>query len=309
MTVPPALKPPALRPGATIGIAAVSSPPDPERLDAGIDYLRSTGYRIREASNLRLREGFLAGGDAARAAGYRELLRDPEVSAIFFARGGHGASRILDLLDAEEMVRHPKIHLGGSDLTALFALLWRAAGLVTFYGPMVAVEMAAAPELDWEEVLSGGTPAPHRFPAEGVLARGAAEGPLLGGCLSLLAALAGTPHALHGEGAVLFWEDVGEEAYRLDRMLTQLDRSGTFKRLQGMVIGSIAPRNGDRAERPPTLQSWLVEAFARAAFPVVEGFPSGHLPRPRTIPLGSRVRLVAEDSGALEFLGHAVETS
>jgi muramoyltetrapeptide carboxypeptidase len=285
-----------------IGIAAISSPPDAERLDAGIASLKERGYQIREASNLRRQEGFLAGNDSERASGYLELLRDPEVSAIFFARGGYGASRVLDRLDAGEIREHPKIHLGGSDLTALFAFLWRAARLITFYGPMVAVEMAEAVDLDWEPILTGAVPEPQSFRPAGILASGRAEGPLLGGCLSLLASLSGTPEALAADDAVLFWEDIGEEAYRLDRMLTQLNRSGTFKCLQGMVIGSIAPRNGDRAGRLSALQSWLVQTFSQAPFPVAQGLPAGHLPRPRTLPLGGRVVLDAEDAGKLEFL-------
>lgn len=303
------LKPPPLRPGDTIGIAAISSPPDPDRLEAGIDSLRARGYRIREAANLRAVHGFLAGTDEERAVGYRSLLRDPDVAAIFFARGGYGAGRILHLLDPREAGEHPKVHLGGSDLTALFAYLWRHSGLVAFYGPMVAVEMAGGEELDWEPVLRGAIPAGERFPGGSILAPGRAEGPLLGGCLSLLASLAGTPHALAADGAILFWEDVGEEPYRLDRLLTQLERSGTFERLQGMVIGSIAPRDGDGAEPPAAVQTWLARMFGGAPFPVVRGLPAGHLPRPRTIPLGPRVRLEAETDGALEFLEAGVTAS
>lgn len=305
--MPSVLKPPALRPGATIGIAAVSSPVELERLDAGLEALRARGYRVREASNLRLRDGFLAGDDTARAAGYRDLLSDPDVSAIFFARGGYGASRVIPHLDPEEIRRHPKIHLGGSDLTALFAFLWRAARLVTFYGPMVAVEIGARADLDWEPVLQGAQPAPFAIAPEDVLSRGSVEGPLLGGCLSLLASLAGTPDALDASGAVVFWEDIGEEPYRLDRMLTQLNRSGTFKRLQGMVIGSIAPRDGECAEGPAALQPWLASQFSRSPFPVVRGLDAGHVPAPRTLPLGCRVRLEAQSGGVLDFLETGVE--
>src|SRR5262249_59646506 len=131
----------------------------------------------------RRREGCLAGRDDERADGYRSLLRDPRVDAIFFARGGYGAARILPLLDPEEPRRNPKIHLGGSDLTALFAWLRREAGLVTFYGPMVAVELAAEDGLDFESVLSGGAPQAHAFESGEILAGGRGEGPLVGGCL------------------------------------------------------------------------------------------------------------------------------
>jgi muramoyltetrapeptide carboxypeptidase len=291
--------PPALAPGATIGVAAVSGPVDSSRLARGVAALEGRGYRVVLASNAGRRRGFLAGTDEERAAGYRELVRRVDVDAIFFARGGYGASRILDRLDPEEVRARPRIHLGGSDLTALFAYLARECGLAAFYGPMVAGAMAEETELDWESVLRGETPAPHRFREEDVVAAGRGEGPLVGGCLSILASLCGTPEAPDARGAVLFWEDVGEDTYRLDRMLTQLERSGTFERLQAMVIGSISPgaRGG---ESPETVAAWLRDFFAGAPFPVVSGFPAGHMARSRTLPLGRAVRVDAS-SGLLEF--------
>ncbi len=300
------LKPPRLEPGATIGVAAVSGPVDPDRLQAGLRVLGSRGYRIVEASNLRRREGFLAGTDPERTAGYRELLRDPSVDAIFFARGGYGASRLLPLLDAGEIRSNPKIHLGGSDLTALFSYVGTHASLATFYGPLVAVQMANGPSLDWESVLRGAMPATHSVAADDVVSCGAGEGPLVGGCLSLIASLCGTPEAVRGEGAILFWEDVGEETYRLDRMLTQLERSGTFDGLQAMVIGSVAPGRREDVESDDEIRAWLRHRFASAPFPVALGFPAGHLESTRTVPLGVRVR-VDLDRGKIEFLETAVE--
>jgi len=299
------LKPPRLRPGATIGVANVSGPVDLARLDAGLSALRSKGYRVVEASNLRRRDGFLAGEDVARAAGYRELVRNPDVDAIFFARGGYGASRVLGHLDADEIRSNAKIHLGGSDLTALFAFAAKHASLATGYGPMVAVQIAGGSELDWERVLSGERPDPASVGPKDVVAPGVGEGPLVGGCLSLLASLCGTPEAISARDAVLFWEDVGEETYRLDRMLTQLDRSGTFEGLQAMIIGSVAPgREG--AESSEEVRSWLMRRFAGAPFPVAAGFPAGHLAATRTLPLGARVRVDLE-RGTIDFLEGAVE--
>jgi muramoyltetrapeptide carboxypeptidase len=294
------IKPPKLKQGATIGVAAISGPVDPARLEAGLATLLARGYRIVEASNLRLRDGFLAGNDVERAAGYRELLADPAVDAIFFARGGYGAARVLSRLDPEELRARPRIHLGGSDLTTFFAFASAHASLVTFYGPMVAVQMAGGGPLDWEAVLGGAETPPFEVAEPDRLAPGAGEGPLVGGCLSLLASLCGTPEALSAAGAVLFWEDVGEETYRLDRMLTQLERSDTFDRLEAMVIGTIAPgRSG--AEPPERVRAWLADRFAGSPFPVVSGFPAGHSADTRTIPLGTRVRVDA-DSGTVRFL-------
>ena len=294
------IKPPRLKPGATIGVAAISGPVEEPRLEAGLATLRARGYRLIEAPNLRRREGYLAGCDAERAAGYRTLLTDPAVEAIFFARGGYGAARALSLLDPEELSRHPKIHLGGSDLTAFFAFALERAGLVTFYGPMVAVQMAGDGPLDWEAVLSGEEAATVEIPESDRVAPGVGEGSLVGGCLSLVASLCGTPEAVRAPGSVLFWEDVGEEIYRLDRMLTQLERSDTFDRLEAMVIGTIAPGRAG-AESPDAIRAWLTDRFAGSPFPVVTGFPAGHRSDTRTIPIGARVRVDA-DNGVVRFL-------
>jgi muramoyltetrapeptide carboxypeptidase len=298
------IRPPRLRPGATIGIAAISGPVDPDRLDAGVRALERRAYRVVLADNVLARRDFLAGSDAERAAGYRRLLADPTVDAIFFARGGYGASRILRHLDAAELRARPRIHLGGSDVTALFAYLGQRAGLVAMYGPMVAVSLDE-PGLDWEAVLRGEVPAGHRFGPDDVLAGGSGEGPLVGGCLSLIASLAGTPEAISGDGAVLFWEDVAEPAYRLDRMLTQLERSGTLDRLQAMLIGSISTGASGGGDSSQAISAWLRDRFAGAPFPVVRGFPAGHVAGTRTLPLGARVRLDA-DRGVLAFDGPAV---
>ena len=298
------VRPPRLSAGATIGVAAVSGPVDPDRLSAGVRSLEARGYRVVLAPNVLARRDFLAGSDPERAAGYRELLADPGIDAIFFARGGYGASRILRHLDPVEIQARPRIHLGGSDLTALFGFLAARVGLVAMYGPMVAVSMAEE-NLDWESVLRGEVPERHRFEDSDILAGGRGAGPLVGGCLSLLASMAGTPEAVSGDGSVLFWEDVGEPTYRLDRMLTQLERSGTFDRLQAMLIGSIstgAQSGGDSSE---AVSAWLRERFAGAPFPVARGFPAGHLPRCRTVPLGVAVHLDA-DRRTLEFDGPGV---
>ncbi len=297
--------PPRLRPGGCIGVAAVSGPVDSVRLAAGVAVLEGRGYRVELAPNVSRQEGFLAGSDRERADGYRRLLVDPSVDAIFFARGGYGASRVLAHLDPEEIAAHPKIHLGGSDLTALFAFAGGAAGLVTFYGPMVALEIASREPVDWEAVLAGAPPEPHAFPTEDVLAAGRGEGTLRGGCLSLLASLAGTPEAIDGRGAILFWEDTGEAIYRIDRLLTQLERSGTLDGLRAMVIGSVVPGRG---ESPDAVRAHLRARFQGSPFPVAMGLPAGHLFAPRTLPLGVRVTLDLDPTrgGRLSFEGPAV---
>jgi muramoyltetrapeptide carboxypeptidase len=153
--------------------------------------------------------------------------------------------------------------------------------------------------------LRGDPPAPHSISPGDVLTPGRAEGVLVGGCLSLLASLCGTPEAIRGDGAILFWEDTGEDSYRLDRMLTQLERSRTFDGLRGMVIGSVVPRReGEPAE---TVRAYLEERFAGSPFPVAMGLAAGHLAKPRTLPLGARARLDLEERPELSFPGPVVQ--
>lgn len=257
--------------------------------------LAARGYRIVEADNVRKAHGDFAGTDAERAAGYRGLLTDPEVDAIFFARGGWGASRVLDRLSPEEIAAHPKIHMGGSDLTALFAFIRARTGLVCFHGPMVAADFGRAdpsPETEaaWGPLLRGETET-FDFRPEQIVRPGAAAAPLAGGCLSLLVSLEGTPDAVATDGCVVFWEDVNEEIYRLDRMLTQWKRAGRFARAAGVIIGSL--ENIRRRGQPDAdaLFALLADHFGDAPYPVVRDWPSGHGRVNRALALGGPVVL------------------
>lgn len=293
---PPApLKPPRLRPGAAIGVAALSGRVDPEKLGRGLAYLCSRGYAVVEADNLRAADGDFAGNDRERAEGYRRLLRDPGIAAIFFARGGWGAARTLAHLDAAEIAANPKIHLGGSDLASLFSFVRARTGLVCFHGPMVAVDFAAVrpdPETarSWEAQLGGET---AEFPIDpaNVIRPGAGAGPLAGGCLSILASVEGTPESLDTLGAILFWEDVHEEIYRLDRMLAQLRRAGKLEGLAGVIIGVLEDIRHNGRPDEEGLSSLLRDHFGDAPYPVVRNWPSGHGLRNRTLPLGARASL------------------
>lgn len=302
-----AVKPPRLRRGDAIGVAALAGPPDPARLDAGLAYLRARGYRVVEASNARRRQGYLAGGDAERARGYHELLRNPEVRAIFLARGGYGSMRLFSHLDLDLIRTSPRIHLGASDATAHFAFLWNHAHLVTFYGPMPAVDFAREPVDEvtdswWEPVLQGRDyPRAFSLARESVLRPGVGEGPLLGGCLSLLVALEGSAEAVDTEGCVFFWEDVGEELYRIDRMLTQWRRSGKFDGVRGVMIGKLTEVDREGARDEAAIMAFLRDFFADAAFPVVCDVPLGHGGSMLTAALGVPVRLDAE-AAAVTFL-------
>ena len=293
---------PRLVPGATVGVAALSGASDADALAAGIRALEGFGYRVKVAPNVLAKEPLLglAGTAPERAAGYRAFLLDPDVRAILFARGGYGVAPALRHLDPAEAVRHPKIHCGFSDLTVLSSWLLKA-GIPSFHGPMVAADLAHGLDplsasffpsmlegrgpkkifLEGEEVKGGAA-------GGGVLVPGSASGRLVGGCLSLLAASVGAPWEFDYSGALLFFEDISEEAYRIDRMLGTLIDSGRFAKLSGILIGSLSAVTFGGVENPARLRAVLTARLAPLGVPVAIGLPAGHRGPNFTLPVGAK---------------------
>ncbi len=289
--------PPRLQPGDTVGVVAPSGPFEPERLAPALEYLRGRGYRVREGDRLYARERYLAGGDADRAADLNGMFADPEVRAIFAARGGYGSARVLDLLDWGLVRRHPKALVGFSDTTALQFGLFARAELVTFTGVALSTDVteegmhSVTEEALWMALVEG------RFPSvEGLqtLKAGCAEGRLLGGCLSLVASLLGTPYLPDLNGALLFLEDVNEPPYRVDRMLNQLRMAGIFSQVAGLLFGQFEGCGPDREEEGP-LEAVLVDLADRVTCPVFCGLPYGHGPGRRVLPVGMRAKITDGD--------------
>lgn len=287
----------ALRPGGHIRVIAPSSPFPREDFERGVARLRER-YRVSFGHDLFETHGFLAGDDARRLAELRDALADPDVDAIVAARGGYGATRLLESLRPEEVRAAPKLLVGFSDVTALHAL-WARAGLRSIHGPMVAALGRAEPSWveRWIAAVEGG-PLAAATDLE-TIAPGEAEGAIVGGNLAVLAALAGTPHAPPLEGAVLFLEDVGEAPYRVDRMLTTLRQAGWLGRVRGVALGSFTacdPRADGR-----TVEAVLRDRLADLGVPVAAGIGAGHAPDDRELPLGAPVHLDAT-RGVLRFL-------
>jgi muramoyltetrapeptide carboxypeptidase len=292
--IPPASFPPAVRPGDRVGVAALSGPVREDRLARGVALLRELGYEPVLAANVSRQAGLFAGDDAERLAGFHALAADPDIRAILFTRGGHGMLRVLPGIDWELLRREPRFYIGYSDLTPFLNGVVARLGLVALHGPMVAADLARDPSA--EEVASftaalSAQPLPA-LPLGGFVRDGTAEGVLLGGCLSLLTATLGTPHALDAAGAILAWEDTNEPLYRVDRMLTHLGLSGTLSAVHGMVMGS-CPLAGEEAGAGPSpaLLESLREHAAAIAGPVAFGLPMGHQAPNWTLPLGHRVGL------------------
>ncbi len=289
--MPPVL-PPSVRPGDRVGIAALSGPVDPVRLTNGIAELARLGFEPVPARNLDRRAGLFAGDDALRAAAFHELADDPSLSAIFFARGGHGLMRVLPLLDWDRLAATPRAYVGYSDLTPFLLNVVERLGWVAFHGPMVAAEMARGlADEESASLLTALAGDPRQELALGRVIAGSdpAEGPLLGGCLSLLAGVAGTPFATPFGDAVLFVEDVGEPLYRVDRMLTQLDLSGSLAAVRAMVFGTSTFSPLDEA----TADLIRDRAGDRT---VAFGLSAGHTAPNFTLPLGCSARIDADSS-------------
>lgn len=302
--IPYAKLPPPAGPGDRIGVAALSGPCDPDRLAAGLDALRRLGFEPVLAGNAASRRGFLAGTDEERLAAFHRLAADPDLPAILFTRGGHGLLRVLPAIDWDLLARHPRAYVGYSDLTPFLLQVVQRLGLAAFHGPLVAGDLARGLDADEErsflDALAGRYPVEQPF--RSWLRPGAASGPLLGGCLSLLAATLGTPYFPDLHGSLLFLEEVNEVPYRVDRMLTHLRLSSNLAGIAGMIVGHL-----DVSETARDGTDWAAlvgESLSGFSWPLAWGHPGGHIPPNWTLPLGLRARLDA-GSGRL-VLGEEV---
>ncbi len=292
-------KPAMLRPGATIGVVAPSSPPDENRLHEGVLYLEKLGYRVVVGNYVTRRYGHLAGSDAERAADLNEMFARPDIDAIFCARGGYGVSRLLDRLDYDTILRNPKILVGYSDTTALQLALFSRTGLVSFSGPMVAVEFAGGilpqtEEAFWRMITEPepfGVLAPFSGRPLGVVQDGQGEGTLVGGCLSLVANLLGTDFFPAPAEAVLFIEDIGEKPMHIDRHLANVRHSAIFQKLRGVITGEFLESEVENPDSVLDLDEILKDHFERAGIPVLTGLDYGHGDLKYTLPIGVRARL------------------
>lgn len=289
------LKPPRLRRGDTVSVIAPAGPVNPEEMQPGLARLESMGYRLLLAPHLYERKDYLAGDDQVRLDDLHAAFLNPDVRAVICARGGYGTLRLLPRIRFAAVRRNPKILVGYSDITSLLLAVHKKTGLVTFHGPMIR-ECSKKGSANLEGMIRRiSFKGPSRVDLTGadVLKEGRAEGRLIGGNLSLLSRLVGTRYLPDPKGAILFVEDLGEQLYRIDRMLTHLKLCGFLGKLSGIVAGRFEDC-GD----PSRIGELLQEAVSDLPIPVVSRAPFGHGDENETMPIGVRAVL---DTGRMSL--------
>jgi muramoyltetrapeptide carboxypeptidase len=268
--------PPLLSAGARVALVAPAGPlSGPEELDTSIANARSLGWEPVAGANVLARHGYLGGTDAERLQDLNAALADESVDAIWSARGGYGAMRLLPHVDWAALSRRPRALIGFSDITALHAAASTRCGLVTYHAPTARGALTDFSRSSLARaVIEGSDPC----------------GPTPGAS----AALAGTPYAPDYDGALLVLEDVGEPAYRIDRMLTQLRLSGALSTIAGLVVGHFTQPAPGHELSPHSLDLLVAEAADVAGVPAIVGAPLGHIDDQWTIPLGATARLDAD---------------
>jgi len=316
--VRPVIKPPRLLPGDTIGLIDPASATF-LRQDVQIvtETLEAMGFKVKKGAHLMDRYGYLAGRDRDRAADLNAFFADREVKAILAVRGGWGSARLLPHLDFDLIRRHPKVLVGYSDLTALLNAVHARSGLVTFHGPVgvstwtpFSAEHARRVLVDGEALTMANpvqvkdTPVPVEDRVW-TITPGTARGRLLGGNLTVLSALVGTPYLPDFEGAILFLEDVGEQIYRVDRMFTQLALAGILKQVRGVVFGRCTKCDPGEGYGSLTLEEVFDDHLQPLGVPAWHGAMIGHIDQQFTLPVGLEVEIDAA-RGTIRLLESAV---
>jgi muramoyltetrapeptide carboxypeptidase len=281
MESPAIIKGPRLKHNQTVGVIAPSSPVKQSEISEGLQLLTSFPLKVKEGKHLFDSLNYLAGSDHDRVSDLHEMFSDPEVKAIFCARGGYGSARLLKEIDFSVIRNNPKIFVGFSDLTVLLIALYKECGLVAIHGPTLTT---LPNDKNWEH-LSRLITTSHRpqvsFQDGDVINEGKARGTLLGGNLATICSLLDTPFLPPFEGMILFLEEKGESPYRLDRMLTQLLLSDRLNGLAGLVIGQMVD-----CGKEEQVNSLVHERLGRLPIPVATGLPAGHGTENISLPLG-----------------------
>lgn len=296
------IKPKRLRKGDLIGvISPASSPNELERIEKGVKYLEGLGYKVDVGKNVGKVHGYLAGTDEERLDDLHSMFSNKDVKAIFNVRGGYGSGRLLDKINYGLIKRNPKIFVGYSDITALQMAFLKKTGLVTFAGPMVAVDFASdnvdpfTEENFWKIITSSkkigkiNNPNNEKFYT---LSKGRGEGSLIGGNLALLISLMGTDYQPNFSNSVLLLEDIGEDPYRIDRMFYQLKYAKVFSKIKGVILGRFVDCYiKDKTQSSLTLNDVISDYLEELKIPVLYNVKHGHIKENLTIPWGLKTKI------------------
>lgn len=316
----PPTKPPRLKPGDRVGILSPAGASfTPDRLDLVVEAVKALGFVPLVAPHALDRYGYLAGRDRDRAADLNYFLADPQVAALLPVRGDWGSARLLPYLDYDRLRSHPKVIIGFSDITALLLGIYARTGLVTYHGPHGLTAWRPDQVELWHRVLMDGEAVTYQNPLVAAdqdrlmrdqgrirtLSPGRAQGPLVGGNLSVLAGLVGSPYFPDTRGAILFLEDVGEPPYRIDRLITHLKLAGVLEGLAGFIFGQCVDCDPGPGYGSLTLEEILQDHIQPLGIPAWMGAWIGHVEPLWILPIGGLVEIDA-NAGRLTFLEPAV---
>jgi muramoyltetrapeptide carboxypeptidase len=306
----PIIKPQKLSKGDTVGLITPASAVTREAFEKAIENLEGFGFKVKYSENMRVKKGFLAGTDKQRLQDLHSMFEEPEVKGVVCARGGYGSGRLLPFIDYELIKANPKVFVGYSDITALLFAIHAKTGLVCFHGPVGASTFSGFTSEQFEDVIIKGKnkttiERPKKWddlddPAYQLskINHGEAKGALIGGNLSLIVSLMGTPYDIDFTDKIVFIEDVGESPYKVDRMLTQILNSRKFETAKGIVLGvfndcETKPDDPDFSQSL-SLKEVLEDRFSNLNIPVIYGLPIGHIGDNATLAFGVQAELNVE---------------
>lgn len=310
-----AIKPKHLKTGDTIGIISpASSVNDDSKIQNAVRYFEKLGYRVELGKNVDKTTGYLAGSDQERISDLHYMFENKNINAVFSIRGGYGSGRLLDKINYKLIARNPKIFVGYSDINALQLAFYARTGLITFAGPMVAVDFhdeirPFTEEIFWRSITSNKKLGKIKNPDNEkfyILNRGKAEGRLLGGNLTLITSLLGTNYLPNFKDSIILFEEINEAPYRVDRMFNQLRLSGILKQTKGIILGRFVNcYETDPDKKTFSLNEVIIEYFQKCDKPVIYNVKHGHIKDNITIPYGIKCNLNSS-RGFIEFTESAV---
>ncbi|MEK4563657.1 LD-carboxypeptidase [Alkalihalobacillus sp. FSL R5-0424] len=289
------MKPQSLKQGDTIGLIAPSSPPNLNQLEKGIKLYEGYGLNVKIGRSIHLTDGYLAGGDRDRADDLMAMFQDPEIKGVFCVYGGYGSARMVELLDFDVIQANPKVFWGYSDVTFLHQVIYQKTGMITFHGPMMSSDLGGEVHPFTENYLKQVfTPTTITYdtaisdltilnPNE----KRKVSGPMVGGNLSLIISSLGTPYELDTRDKLLFIEDVGEEPYRLDRMLNQLRLANKLQDAAGIIIGDFHACEPLKRIDSQNVNEVVTHHLTMAGPQAIVGLQAGHCTPTLSFPLGA----------------------